>query len=51
MIADICGKSIKYKGIINIKFKRVDISSMIGRPLIEARHTGIITQETDNVLG
>lgn len=51
MIIYLCGKNIKkYKGIINTKFKTVDISSMTGRPLIEARHTRIITEETDDVL-
>lgn len=52
MIPYICGKSImKYKEIINTKFKTVDISSVIGGAIIEARHTGVSTQGTDNAFG
>lgn len=52
MIPYICGKSImKYKEIINTKFKTVDISSVIGGAIIKARHTGVSTQGTDNAFG
>lgn len=53
MATYICSKSTKkYKGIINPKFKTVDMdsSSVTDGAVIEVRHTGISKQGTDNVL-
>lgn len=45
MITYICGKSMmKYKEIINTKFKAAGILSVTGGAITEARHIGVTTQ-------